>query len=89
MLMGPFVPLLELYTTDRRKRRDNDNRLKVPLDYIVRLGIVEDDSLSRFGITGWVDQPIEGLPEAARLTIWPYQKEGLPEIAAALIAKFS
>lgn len=88
MLMGPFVPILELHTTDLRKKKDNDNRMKVPLDYAVRLGLIEDDSFSRFGIAGWVDNPLPGLREGARLTLWPYQKEGLPDIAAALIAKF-
>ncbi len=85
--MGEFVPILELWTTDRRRRRDCDNRLKVPLDYVVRLGLVQDDSFSRFGVSGWIDSPQDS-PHGARLTIYPYKKEGLPDIAAALVAKF-
>ena len=86
-LIGPFVAVLELYTTDKRCRRDADNRLKAPLDYCVRLGLVEDDSKAEIVVAGWVSDSSKA-PHGAVLTIYPYKKEGLPDVLTALAVKF-
>lgn len=86
-LTGLFVAVLQLHTTDLRRRRDADNRLKAPLDYCTRLGLIEDDSKAEIVMAGWVEDPSKA-PHGACLTIYPYKKEGLPELLTALIEKF-
>ena len=79
MLMGPFVAILELHSTDGRKRRDCDNRIKAAIDYAVRLGLVQDDSFMEWVVAGWTDEPP---PHGCRLTI--LQKEGLGSLPALI-----
>lgn len=88
-LAGPFFALLELHTTDKRRRKDGDNRWKAALDFATHLGVIEDDKYMQWGMVGWVDDPDRAPPYGALLTIWPYKKEGLPDMLTALTAKFS
>lgn len=69
MLLGKFHCLLEIYTSDGRKRRDADNRMKVPLDYATRIGLIKDDSYCERGTFAWVKAE-DAPPHGARLTIW-------------------
>lgn len=87
-LAGPFCACLELHTIDKRRRKDADNRWKAALDFAASRGLIEDDKLMQWGLVGWVDNPALAPPYGALLTIWPIQKEGLPDELAALIAKF-
>lgn len=87
-LTGHFFALLELHTTDKRRRKDGDNRWKAPLDFATRLGLIEDDQFMQWGMVGWIDEPEYAPPYGARLTIWPFKKEGLPDMLTALTAKF-
>lgn len=69
MLKGKFHALLELYTADGRKRRDGDNRMKAPLDYLKRIGLIEDDRFCERGTFAWVPEDVAP-PYGCRLTIW-------------------
>jgi len=69
MLCGKFHCLLELYTSDGRRRRDGDNRFKAPLDYAVRVGIIKDDSYCEKGTFMWTT-PETAPPYGCRLTVW-------------------
>lgn len=80
-LVGPFVVLLELKRPDKR-HRDADNLAKICLDFATRLGLIEDDRFCQWLVVGWVDN----IPYGAKMTLLPFQKEGLPEILAALTA---
>lgn len=69
MLVGKFHCLLELYTDDGRKRKDADNRIKAPLDYATRIGLIKDDSFNEKGIYMWVPKE-KAPPYGCRLTLW-------------------
>lgn len=69
MLCGKFHCLLELYTSDGRKRRDADNRMKVPLDFATRIGLIVDDSYCEKGTFMWVSEA-DAPPHGCRLTLW-------------------
>lgn len=87
MLVGPFFALLELHTTDKRRRKDADNRWKAVLDYATRIGLIQDDCHMQWGLVGWVDDATVAPPYGCRLTIWPCKKKGPPNMAT-LIAEF-
>ncbi len=68
MLSGPYHCLLELVRPDNR-RRDGSNFFKVPEDFLVRIGIIKDDSLCEKGTFLWIKG--EGAPESGcRFTVW-------------------
>lgn len=68
MLLGKFHALLELYRPDKR-RRDGDNFWKASLDYIVRIGLIKDDSYCEKGTFCWVSES-DAPPYGCRLTVW-------------------
>lgn len=68
MLRGRFDYLLELYTSDGRKRRDGDNRHKAPLDYLTRIGLIEDDSKAESGTWRWTTKE-NAPPYGCRITL--------------------
>lgn len=71
MLCGKFAALLELYTSDGRKRKDVDNRTKAVLDFAVRVGLIKDDSHCEKVTSMWVKA--DGAPQyGCRLTLWDY-----------------
>jgi Holliday junction resolvase RusA-like endonuclease len=74
MLLGKFACLLELYTSDGRKRADADNRIKSVLDYATRVGLIKDDSYCEKGTFMWVSA--EAAPEyGCRLTLWDFEEK--------------
>jgi Holliday junction resolvase RusA-like endonuclease len=85
--MGPFVAVLQLHTTDLRRRKDADNRIKAVLDYCTRLGLVEDDSKAQIVVTGWVEDTAKA-PHGACLTIYPYVQNDLPELFSLISDAF-
>lgn len=69
MLRGKFIALLLLSSKDRKRRRDADNRMKAPLDFCTRVGLIEDDNLLEIGTFMWV--PPETVSEwGCRLILW-------------------
>ena len=89
MLEGPFIALLELHATGRkRKTSDADNFLKAAGDYIARVGLIENDKFMQWCLVGWVDDPALAPPYGCRLTVMEWdKKKGLPELTS-LIAQF-
>lgn len=51
-----------------RRRRDLDGLLKAPLDLLVKLGVIDDDSGAQTITMAWSDAPI-GKPGLCRITI--------------------
>jgi len=86
MLVGPFVYFLEIHTTDKRRRKDADNRIKAALDYATRLGLIEDDKFQEWGITGW--STADRAPYGCRLTILPFDKKEGPHMADLMSCQF-
>lgn len=85
-LVGPFVCVLELHTKDGRKKKDADNRLKAPLDWLTRLGLIEDDKFMAWGIVGWVNE--EEAPYGAKVTLWN-NKENHNELLQMVFRRIS
>jgi Holliday junction resolvase RusA-like endonuclease len=69
MLCGKFHALLELYTSDGRRRKDVDNRTKAVLDFATRIGLIKDDSYCEKVTSMWVPAEVAP-PNGCRLTIW-------------------
>jgi hypothetical protein len=68
MLCGKYECLLELVRPDKR-RRDGSNFFKAPEDYLVRIGLIRDDSDCERGTFAWVKG--DGAPPyGCRLTVW-------------------
>lgn len=69
MLRGNFIALLQISSKYRKRLKDVDNRMKAPLDYLTKRGMIEDDSLLDVGTCMW--SPPDTLPETGcRLIIW-------------------
>ena len=84
-LMGPFIALIELNGTNKKRRGDADNRIKAVLDYATRIELIEDDRFAEWVVVGWISDPETAPVYGCRLTILPYdQKKGLPFLAALL-----
>lgn len=69
-LPGKFTALLELYTSDGRRRKDADNRMKAPLDYATRIGFILDDQYCEKGTFAWVSSS-QAPSSGCRLTLTP------------------
>lgn len=68
MLCGEYHCLLELVRPDNR-RRDGSNFFKAPEDFLVRIGLIRDDSDCSKGTFMWIKG--EGEPEfGCRITVW-------------------
>jgi len=87
-LEGPFFAILELRASGKKRATsDADNLLKAPLDYISKLGLIDNDKLQQWTIVGWTDD-VERVPFGARLTLISCtKKDGLQSLADQ-IAKF-
>lgn len=51
-IKGPFTIRIIAERPDKRSR-DLDNILKAPLDLLVTMGVIEDDSLAQEIVVGW------------------------------------
>ena len=77
MLCGSFVARLELFTLDKRRRKDGDNRWKAPLDFFTRMGLIEDDKYCEKGLFLWKTEPFN--ESGCRLTIWSLDDPNCPQ----------
>ena len=84
MLEGPFIALITLNGTNKKRRGDADNRIKAVLDYAARVGLIENDKFAEWIIVGWVADPEKAPPYGCELKIIKYKGEGPQEIAALL-----
>lgn len=69
MLYGNFVALLLIDGKYRKRLKDIDNRLKAPLDYCVRIGVIEDDSLLDIGTCMWSTPDVVS-ESGCRIILW-------------------
>lgn len=67
-ISGHFVALLQVVRPNKR-RADLDNRTKAVLDYCVRLGVVEDDSLCKMIPLMWTNKAHLG-GNVCRISFW-------------------
>ncbi len=65
---GKFKAELELWTSDQRKRKDADNRMKIPLDFCTRISLILDDKYCEEGTFRWINLP-ETEPDGCQLTL--------------------
>jgi len=84
-LEGLFFAVLELQASGKKRATsDADNLLKAPLDYVAKLGLIDNDRLQHWTVVGWTDN-IERVPFGARLTLISCtKKDGLLELAAQI-----
>jgi len=54
---GPFVAFITLDVRRRRKGADADNRIKVTLDYLQRIDLIDNDSLAETVSVTWGNAP--------------------------------
>jgi len=64
-----FTALLILDEARLNPASDGDNRLKAPLDYAKRLGIIIDDSITYCREGRWILGTSENAPQGARLIL--------------------
>jgi Holliday junction resolvase RusA-like endonuclease len=82
---GRFIAIIELHATGKkRKTSDCDNLAKVCLDYAQRTRLIENDKLCQWLCIGWVDDATKAPPYGCRLSLLPFKKEGLPDLAALI-----
>ena len=69
-IAGPVEIELLLGKPATNRKRDISNLIKAPEDLLVRMGLIEDDSLVRRCTVGWAD--VE--PKTVTVLVWPAEE---------------